>query len=113
MKYYLSLIVCLLLMSCGSGETVIDNNGPSEIGSVDASKLYNRHCVDCHGLKGNLGLMSAKDLVSSSMSKEDRIDLITNGSENGKMQPFGIKHYGDLNDVEIEAVAIYIEELRE
>jgi hypothetical protein len=57
--------------------------------------------------------MSAKDLVSSSMSKEDRIDLITNGSENGKMQPFGIKHYGDLNDVEIEAVAIYIEELRE
>ncbi|MFT7614786.1 MAG: mono/diheme cytochrome c family protein, partial [Parvicellaceae bacterium] len=57
MKYYLSLIVCLLLMSCGSGETVIDNNGPSEIGSVDASKLYNRHCVDCHGLKGDLGLM--------------------------------------------------------
>jgi len=113
MRYLFILSFSLLLFSCGGSETVVDIEGPTDVSAVDASKLYNRHCVDCHGLKGDLGLMSAKDLVTSTMSMDDRVELITNGSANGKMQPFGTEHYGALNDVEVEAVAIYIEGLRE
>ncbi|MBL4706162.1 MAG: cytochrome c [Flavobacteriales bacterium] len=113
-KQFVIGLSTLLFIGCGTGElTVIEDNGPTTVTEVDAKKLYNRHCVDCHGMKGDLGLMGAESLVSSSMSFDNRISIITDGSKNGKMKPFGIAHYGDLNPVEVEAVATYIESLRQ
>ena len=101
-----------LLVNCGQ-EPQPSNIGTLDLEEIDPSMLYNRHCVDCHGSKGDLGLMGASSLVSSSMSLTDRIEIITHGSKNGKMRPFGQEHYGGLSDAEIEAVAEYIETLRQ
>lgn len=79
---------------------------------MDPVKLYTKYCMDCHGEDGTLGLSGAKDLTVSQMSLEDRINIITHGSENGRMSPFGQEHYGDLNAVQIEALAKYLETLK-
>ena len=56
--------------------------------------------------------MGAKSLVTSTITISERIELITHGSKNGKMNPFGVEHYGDLNTIEIEALAHFLETLR-
>ena len=105
-------IVPFLFLACGGEEVAVVQPPAHEVDEKEVALLYIRHCVDCHGEDGALGLMGAKDLTTSSMSKEDRIEIIKNGSKNGKMQPFGLEHYGDLDDSEIEAVAVYLETLR-
>lgn len=102
-----------IMTSCGAEMTTTESNGPTDPKDVDPSLLYVRHCVDCHGVSGDLGLMGAKSLANSTLTLEDRIELITDGSDNGKMKPFGTQHYGDLNEVEIEVLARYIETLRQ
>ena len=105
--------MAVIMVSCGAEVTTVESNGPIDPKDVDASLLYVRHCVDCHGASGDLGLMGAKSLTTSTMTLQDRIELITHGSDNGKMKPFGTQHYEDLNEVEIEVLARYIETLRQ
>ncbi|MBT4775454.1 MAG: cytochrome c [Crocinitomicaceae bacterium] len=103
----------LLAGACNNEKNSISTEvGPTTLEEVNVLKLYIRHCVDCHGENGDLGLMGAKSLVTSAMPISERIELITHGSKNGKMKPFGVEHYGDLNTIEIEALAKYIETLR-
>lgn len=103
----------VLAVSCkDTNDSIGIDDGPKNIEEVNVINLYVRHCIDCHGENGDLGLMGAKSLVTSKMTISERIHLITNGSENGKMKPFGLENYGDLNAIEIEALAKHIETLR-
>ena len=63
------------------------------------------YCKSCHGKKGSLGLGGAAKLTKSTMSLEERIDVITNGK--GKMTPFGAL----LSEKELLAVAKFTETL--
>ena len=106
----------LFLFACSDGKPEVNPDyvdpGPHNVDGVDIRKMYIRLCVDCHGEAGDAGLMGASDLTTSTMSLEDRIDIITNGSDNGKMNPFSAAKYGELDSSEIEAMAKYIETLR-
>lgn len=99
-----------VLVSCGDEVKTVAIEDPNL--PIDVTRLYNLHCLDCHGDDGKLGLGGANDLSTSTLSLDARIDVITNGSVNGKMRPFGIENYGDLTDREIEELAKHIEILR-
>lgn len=113
MRKSLFIIISLTFFACGETESrVVEQPAPYNLDSQEVMLLYTRHCVDCHGERGDLGLMGAVDLTTSTMSQEERMNIIRNGSTNGKMKPFGIEHYGDLDDSEIAALAVYIESFR-
>lgn len=101
-------ILLLGFISCEEGEVIVIENDDVE---MDGKKLYQRHCYDCHGEDGTLGFGGAFDLTTSNFTREERIEIITNGSENGKMRPFALEQHGDLTTAQIESVADYIETL--
>jgi cytochrome c6 len=69
--------------------------------TVDGAVIYKKYCILCHGADGKLGLNGSKDITASTLTKEERMVLITNGKNT--MTPFG----GILSKEEIEAVAEY------
>ncbi len=69
-------------------------------------EIYTSNCVNCHGADGKLGFSGAADLSTSQLDLNSRFQIIKFG-KNG-MQSFENR----LNDVEIRAVATYVEKLR-
>jgi len=117
MKYAITctLFLSILLFACsGSGDSA--SGGDSAKGESkpvaaakkkpDGAKIYKSYCVTCHGLYGDMGASGAHDLTASTLSKEERIQVITNGR--GLMTAFESL----LNEEKIEAVAEYVETLR-
>ena len=100
MKFFSCLLLtayCLFVSSCGnSGTTPV-----TEKKSMGQS-LYETNCTSCHGEDGKLCVLGAKDLSVSSFSKEQMMDIITNGKST--MTPFG----NMLNKEEVSAVADYV-----
>lgn len=97
---FASSFLILLLTSCGNNSTK-----SSEIKSAGQS-LYESNCTSCHGEDGKLCTLGAKDLSLSSFSKEQMIEIITNGKST--MTPFG----NMLNKEEVGAVADYVATLK-
>ncbi len=77
---------------------------PSEggqIAAVSGAAVFQKRCVLCHGANGRLGMNGAKVLPESTMSVEERIQVVTHGK--GIMPAFGEQ----ISRAEIEAVAKY------
>lgn len=72
----------------------------------DGMAVFRQKCVTCHGADGALGLNGAKNLGESTLSLEERINIITNGKK--LMTPFGTL----LSPEEIKAVAEYTQTLK-
>ena len=73
----------------------------------DGKKIFQKNCVQCHGVYGNSEINGAKNLQVSKLNREERIHIITNGK--GVMTP-----YKDvLKPAQIEAVAEYTESLKQ
>lgn len=92
----LPLILLVLSAACGTG------NDPSIDGATDASEgaqLFNTNCALCHGRKGDLGMSGAKDLVRSSLTRDQVLAVITNGR--GAMMPY--KNVLDARQLEVVA----------
>ncbi|MEM7160818.1 MAG: cytochrome c [Bacteroidota bacterium] len=101
-------VLFVILHACGSDSGAAIAKEPVKSGE----ELYAKHCVLCHGTDGKKGFAGAGDLTLSAMSHEDVLRIIKEGKrENpGKiMTPFGEM----LNKAEIEAVAQYVESIRE
>ena len=80
--------------------STMTGNAPAKI---DAQKLYNLNCKLCHGAEGNLGLSGAKDLTASTLTKEERISIISNGKG-------GMSGYSSvLSKKEIAALADFLD----
>jgi len=92
-----------ILTSCGEQESMVNENG-----EPNGAAIYNQNCKVCHGGKGNLGVGDAADLSTSEKTFDEKLYIITNGSESGKMTPFK----GVLTEKEISAVATHIETLK-
>ncbi|MBR9920989.1 MAG: cytochrome c [Bacteroidetes bacterium] len=108
MKYFSVLFLALtFLIACGS-ESASDSTAAASATPAppDGKKIYKINCVQCHGLRGNLGASGSFDLTSSDLSMEERINVITNGRNT--MMPFKSL----LDEDEIEAVAKYTLELK-
>ena len=65
---------CFFLLSCGGNSS----DKTSEKKSAGQS-FYEANCTACHGEDGKLCALGAKDLSLSDMSKEQMMEIITNG----------------------------------
>ena len=91
-------------IGCG-GETPSGGGteaGGAVISAAEAAKTYALKCGMCHGEDGKLMLAGAPDLSTSTLSREDRITLITYGK--GTMPP----QQGVLDEATIAAVAAVV-----
>ncbi len=90
----------VLLFACGGG-----SSGPSAEELAKGKETYGKICVACHGPDGQLALNGAKKFTESTLTLEERIEVITNGRN--LMTPYK----GILKPEEIKAVAAYTMEL--
>ena len=74
--------------------------------STNAKAIFNDKCTLCHGEDGRKGTLSAADLSISTMSIDEKIQIITNGR--GAMVGF----QDQLSKEEIETVAMYLTMLK-
>lgn len=98
---YISLLIAILAFSHCENQNSTGNSGKE----INAKRLFTQYCVLCHGADGKKGLNKAADLSTSSMSIEERLEIITHGRN--LMTPFR----GVLSPEEINAVAQYTMEL--
>lgn len=94
---FISLVIVILLMSCGSSS----NQESTVAKKVSGYQVYKNNCRLCHGVDGRMGLNGAKLIPDSELSLDERIEHIKNGK--GAMQPYK----GILSEAEIKAVAEY------
>ena len=91
---------------CGGEAPAEAAAGGAAISAAEAAKTYALKCGMCHGEDGKLMLAGAPDLSTSTLSREERITLITYGK--GTMPP----QQGVLDEATIAAVADHLEALR-
>jgi len=96
-KYILSIFVLALVLAC-------TNPGVSNSDDGSGKKIYDKNCKLCHGVDGKQMLNGAKDLNLSTMTLEERINIITNGKK--VMIPFK----DVLTPEQIKTVAKYTKE---
>jgi len=68
---------------------------------ANAKAIYTQLCVNCHGEDGKLGRAGAKDLSASTLTTQQKEEVIANGR--GLMQSYK----GQLTEQEIKALAAY------
>lgn len=128
---FLTTVICLttIILSCGSPEKksasgsknakqdvsteqldfatkLLKEVPDSSISNVKVEKLYDMHCMLCHGRLGNANINGAKDLTQSTVAIEDKIAQIYFGK--GLMQPYK----SILSEPEIIALARFTETLK-
>ena len=109
MKRFLPLLfIALITLACGGGEET-PSEAPGKTPAVakaqdiDTKKIWKIRCIACHGLYGDMGTNGAANLQESTKDMAYRVNIITNGSENGVMTAFG----EILSPEEIQAMAQY------
>ena len=108
-KLSLLFVLALIVLACGGGE---DAPGEAPMANADkkpaakeinVKKIWKVRCIACHGLYGDMGTNGAANLQEVTSDLDYRINIITNGSENGIMTAFG----EILDEDEIKAMAEY------
>jgi mono/diheme cytochrome c family protein len=79
-KYYI-LIPLIVLYSCTESK-VEENNSNSTPAESYSKQLYTLNCGSCHGKDGKLGVAGAKDLSQTSLSDDEKKNVILKG-QNG------------------------------
>lgn len=72
----------------------------------NGKEVYLAECKKCHGEDGKKGLFKAPDLTQSTLNLSERVAWIKKGK--GVMPAYE----NELNETEIEAVALYLDELK-
>lgn len=123
---FLLFALFFLVISCGGEKSSQESSSSSTTESTESTEeassekeetagtsnrrgqlIYKQYCVICHGADGKLAVSGAKDLSISTIPMEERINQITNGK--GLMTP-----YKDiLSEEQINAVALYLDELKQ
>jgi cytochrome c553 len=84
--------------------TILDENKSMNLDNAKA--IYTSQCARCHGEDGTAGVGGAKDLSQSTLTREEKENIITNGK--GVMPPFA----NLLTESEVKSVAAYIESFK-
>ncbi len=98
-------LVGAMLFACGGEQDNNNSNKPSKkiAKAVDGKKIYQRNCVVCHGVYGDMGASGSFDLTTSKLSLEECIAVIAKGRATTVMVGFEDL----LSAEEITAVAEY------
>lgn len=94
-------LLFFLLLSCNQNQnknTAINSAEKKDNGAL----IYKQYCITCHGKDGQLGLSGAANLATTTLTREERIEVITNGRK--MMAPYG----KILTQKQVGAVADYI-----
>lgn len=106
------LLFALILVACGGGEDAPSEapmaKGKEPKKEINVKKLWKVRCIACHGIDGSMGTNGAANLKESDKDLDYRINIITNGSENGVMTAFG----EILDEDEIKALAQFTLDLK-
>lgn len=112
-KLIVAVGILTLIWACSNAETNNNNTkssaettAESTPKKIDGEKIYKQQCVICHGVYGDMGASGAFNLTTSTLSMEERINVITNG----RNAMTGFKTL--LNEEKIKAVAEYTLELK-
>ena len=109
MKKVFAFACCVALFAACSGGEKGTSDSKSEPAAAakpakkkpDGEKIYKTYCVTCHGIYGDMGGSGAFDLTTSTLSLDERIQVITNGRN--LMTPFE----GILSQSQMEDAATY------
>lgn len=103
----LVFLAALWILACGGAESG-DQSNTDELAEArhPGQKVYNNYCITCHGYNGTMGANGAHNLKESTLTLEERIEVITNGRNT--MTAFG----KTLSEEQIQDVSEYIETLR-
>ncbi len=85
--------ISLYLWACSSESSTKEE--------LSGFEIYRERCMTCHGTDGRMGMNGAKELPSSPLSVEQRIDVVANGRN--IMPAFK----GMMSEAEIKAVVEY------
>jgi len=97
----------MVLCSCDASSSKQNPSGLNKHQAApDVSALYDMKCGICHGRDGKLMVGGASDLTQSSLSLDQRIQLITNGKKTMPPQK------NILSEEQIAALAKYVEKFR-
>lgn len=103
----LSLVLLgALLAFYGCADGPAGKPSQADVGPPGAT-IFKKNCVACHGSNGQMGLNGAANLATSVLTKEEAIDVITNGRK--MMAPYKSL----LSAQEITEVADYVMTLRQ
>ncbi|OAV43946.1 cytochrome c [Lewinella sp. 4G2] len=111
-QIFILFLLAFVIVACGGGE-----DAPSEAPKtakaekkpeINTKKIWKVRCIACHGIDGTMGTNGAANLQESDKDMDYRINIITNGSENGIMTAFG----EILSEEEIKAMAQFTMDLR-
>ncbi len=94
-QYVIAIFVLAFIWACNNPG--VSNSGGDDLGEA----VFKKNCKLCHGIDGKQMLNGAKDLNLSTMTLEERVNIITNGKK--VMIPFK----DVLTAKEIKAVAQY------
>lgn len=103
---FISFFAIANFISCGENATSQTAGKPVEIAEVNGKELYSKNCKICHGADGARGMSGASNLAISELSREGRIQIITNGK--GAMAAYK----DQLSEQEIIAIADYLDQLK-
>lgn len=105
---FLSILAFALIIACGSGDTSESDNTEvaSSIAEHPGKKVYNMYCIVCHGSDGSMGANGAHNLQESTLTMEERLQVITKGRNT--MTAFEKV----ISEEKIKQVAEYIETFR-
>ena len=96
------LLLVTIVFACGGGEDAPSEQPVAKAEKkINVKKLWKVRCIACHGVNGDMGTNGAANLQEVTSDLDYRINIITNGSENGVMTAFG----DILKPEEIEALA--------
>ncbi len=79
-KHYILFIILVGLFSCT--ERKAQENNSNTISDSYSKQLYTLNCASCHGKDGRLGVAGAKDLSQTSLSDNEKKNIILEG-QNG------------------------------
>ncbi|MBC5992720.1 SirB2 family protein [Pontibacter cellulosilyticus] len=85
--------------TAGAPEEIVASLEDAQL--ANAKAIYTQVCETCHGADGTKGLGGAANLKVSTLSLQDRINVVENGR--GLMPGFG----SQLSEQEVEALAAY------
>lgn len=102
------LSVILLIGSYGLAEMnkkiIVKKSKPSiqeSAGELEVGKsLYSTYCIACHGERGDAGLSGAKNLRTSALSQEEKIQIIKNGKSS-------MPGFSQLSEEEVKSILLY------
>lgn len=107
---YPVLAICALIfvLACGSGDTSESDNGEVAAANTEhpGKKVYNMYCIVCHGSDGTMGANGAHNLQESTLTLDERLQVITKGRNT--MTAFEKV----ISEEKIKQVAEYIETFR-